>query len=427
MSGAAELLAEGRRREAAGDSRAAIATCQQAILAAPWEPAGYIHLSELLYVGGFVPEAHGILDVGLKRLPASPLLNWSRLMVGLPIVPTDRAEIDTAIDAYRKGLRELCAVCFASGAALTEAARAVGLRDPFFLPYLGIDDRGLSAMFGRLAADVMAANLPAHASPALVPWDGREKIRVGVVCGLFLRHAVWRIPTRGWVTHLDRSRFHLIGYHTRDNRDAETDRAAALFDRFHAGWAPLSTWLERIRADAPHALIYPELGADQTAFQLASLPLAPVRCTGWGQPVTSGLPTVTHYLSSDAMEPAEADDHYTERLVKLGGLGTVLDRDAASWGETPPDGDAWSRFDFPPDAVRVLCCQATQKYLPEYDDLFPRIARAVPKRALCSSRRPNARAMCSGAGSTSLFTPRAWPGSNTACSSPPYPTRRFPL
>jgi predicted O-linked N-acetylglucosamine transferase (SPINDLY family) len=378
MSGATELLAEGRRQEAAGQSRSAIDIYQKAILAAPYEPAGYIHLSELLYVGGFVSEARGILDVGLRQLPASPLLNWSRLMVGLPMVAASRAEIDDAVNGYRRGLRELRSVCFANEAALTEAARAVGLRSPFFLPYLGVDDRALSTMFGRLATDIMAANLPAHATPVVTPWDRREKIRVGVVSGLFLRHAVWRLPTRGWIAQLDRSRFHLTGYHTRDQRDVETDRAAALFDRFHSGWAPLATWLTRIRADAPHVLIYPELGADQTSFQLACLPLAPVRCTSWGQPVTSGLPTITHYLSSDAMEPADAAGHYTETLVRLAGLGCVLDRDAASWGEAPHAGDAWAGFGFPPDTVRVLCCQATQKYLPEFDTLFPRIAQAVP-------------------------------------------------
>lgn len=365
--------------EAAGRRNEAIETYRRAILASPDDPAGYVHLGELLYVSGLIAEARGIYDVGLQRLPASPILNWVRCMAALPMVAADEAEIAAALAEFTERLHGLRAICFADHAALREAARAVGLRSPFFLPYLGQCDPALMALHGALAADIMAANDPIRARPRRVAWRPGEKIRVGVVSGLFLRHAVWRMPTRGWVTHLDRSRFALIGYHTREARDAETAAAERLFDRFHAGWGPLSAWTDRIRADAPHVLIYPELGADQTALQLAALPLAPVQCTTWGQPVTSGLPTIEHYLSCDRMEPPDADRQYTEQLVRLPGLGTVFTPEAASWGDPLPDGDSWAGFGLPEDSVRVLCCQATQKFLPRHDDVFPRIARALPK------------------------------------------------
>ncbi len=371
-------LADGRRLEASGQRDAAIETYRRAILATPDDPAGYVHLGELLYAAGFEDEARGVYDIGLRRLPASPLLNWARCMITLPMVPVDQGRRDAALASFAEQLDRLPAICFASQAALREARRAVGLRAPFFLPYLGDVDQALLRRHGRLAADIMAANDPARGAAPRVPLRDGERIRVGIVSGLFLRHAVWRMPTMGWVQHLDRTRFTLFGYHTRDERDAATVAAAGLFDRFQSGWAPVTTWCDRIGADAPHVLIYPELGIDQTSLQLAALPLAPLQCTSWGHPVTSGLPTIHAYLSSDAMEPPGADAQYTERLVRLPGLGACLDPDSRAWGEALGTGDAWARFGLPDDAVRILCCQSLSKFRAEHDDLLPRIARALP-------------------------------------------------
>ena len=64
---------------------------------------------------------------------------------------------------------------------------------------------------------------------------------MGIVCGFFRQHPVWRIPVRGWITEFDRTRFELIGYHTNGLRDSETEIAAAnceelLFDRLDSGF-----------------------------------------------------------------------------------------------------------------------------------------------------------------------------------------------
>lgn len=375
---AAALLAQGRSQQAAGQRDAAMQTFQRAILAAPDDPTCYAHLGELLYVGGFDAEARGIYDIGLRRLPASPLLNWARCMLTLPMVAADQSEAAAAREAFAERLLGLRAICFADGGALREAQRAVGFRSPLFLPCLGDVDPALMAAYGQLVADIMAANDPARGVAPRVRWRQGEKIRVGFVSGLFLWHAAWRMPTRGWVANLDRSRFTLIGYHTRDEQDEETRRAAPMFDRFHSGLTPLRLWLNRITADAPHVLIYPELGSDQTSQQLAALPLAPLQCTTWGRPATAGLPTVRYFLSADAMEPPDAGPQYTETLVRLPGLGTALDPDTTFWGNRPPEGDAWAGFGLAAESFRILCGQAPQTYSPEHDSVFPRIAQALP-------------------------------------------------
>ena len=60
---------------------------------------------------------------------------------------------------------------------------------------------------------------------------------------------------------------------------------------------------------------------DPLMTQLAALRLAPIQCVTWGHPVTSGLPTVDYFLSSELMEPKDGQDHYSERLIRLPGIG----------------------------------------------------------------------------------------------------------
>jgi predicted O-linked N-acetylglucosamine transferase (SPINDLY family) len=175
------------------------------------------------------------------------------------------------------------------------------------------------------------------------------------------------------MTGLDRRRFRLFCYHTGPERDAATDEAAALCERFVRGPLPVDGWRAAITADRPHVLIYPEVGMNPMAARLATLRLAPVQCNSWGHPDTSGYPTLDYYLSSALMEPPDGDDHYTERLVRLPNLSInyePLDVAAATV--------ARAELGLRDDAVVYWCGQSLYKYLPQYDEVFARIAREVP-------------------------------------------------
>jgi predicted O-linked N-acetylglucosamine transferase (SPINDLY family) len=171
---------------------------------------------------------------------------------------------------------------------------------------------------------------------------------------------------------LDRRRFRIFGYHTGVPQDAETNAAAALCDRFVQGPLPIDGWRAEILADAPHVLIYPEVGMDPIAAALAAQRFAAVQCNSWGHPDTSGFPTIDYYLSSDLMEPPNGQDHYTEQLVRLPYLSIFYEPiDAQSGSITRQDLGLRST------AIVYWCGQSLFKYLPQFDEVFPRIARAV--------------------------------------------------
>jgi len=76
-------------------------------------------------------------------------------------------------------------------------------------------------------------------------------------------------------------------------------------------------------------------------------------------------------LSAELMEPADAEQHYSERLILLPNLSIHCE-------PTPvlPRLDR-SEFSLRQSAIVYWCAQSLYKYLPQYDQVFARIAQAV--------------------------------------------------
>lgn len=293
----------------------------------------------------------------------------------LPVIAESQAAAAAARTAYEVQLRALLTMFDqASTERRAAAAAAIGRVQPFYLAYQGENDRDLQAEYGTLCWKLMSARYPTWSIP---PSPRRrlaqERIRVGFVSGFFNWHSVWTIPLRGWVEHLNRDRFSVHCYYTQALEGPATTTARGLADLFVDGPLSVEGWAERILQDNNDVLIYPELGMDPTSAQLATLRLAPVQCTAIGHPQTTGLPTMDFFLSSTLMEPEDGDAHYTERLVRLPNLGVYY---------LPPveDREPMTREDFglPSDRVLYWCCQSLFKYQPHADEVFVRIARAVP-------------------------------------------------
>ena len=254
-----------------------------------------------------------------------------------------------------------------------EALAAAG-KTPFLLAYQGRNDRELQQRYGGFVARAMATLYPDWASPPEVaPPRPGEAIRVGILSAYFYGHSNWKIPIKGWLKGLDKKRFRLFGYHLGHRQDEETALARKLCHRFTQGLGTLERWVEKIRADRLHVLLIPGIGMDDVTLRLAALKLAPVQATSWGHPDTTGLPTIDDYLSSALMEPADADRHYTERLVRLPNLSIWYEP-----RQVAPEALTRAEIGVREDAVLYWCCQSLYKYLPRYDEVFPRIAAAVP-------------------------------------------------
>jgi protein O-GlcNAc transferase len=287
----------------------------------------------------------------------------------LPVLYDDDEEIDRQRALFEQHLNELCDDV--ERGAVTDLVDGFGSHLPFYLPYQGRNDRHLQMIFGSLGCRLVSQRYPGAPMPP--PPAPDEPVRVGFVCGFFRRHSVWKIPLKGWITELDRRRFRLFGYHTRPVTDSETKIATEHCERFVQGPHTVEEWRRQILADAPHILIFPEIGMDVETAVLAAQRLAPVQCTSWGHPQTSGYPTIDFFLTSDLMEPADADGHYSEKLIRLPNLSYYYE----PIEETLPPlrrEDIGMR----PDATVFWCARSLYMYRPEFDQVFARIAKAVP-------------------------------------------------
>jgi predicted O-linked N-acetylglucosamine transferase (SPINDLY family) len=314
-------------------------------------------------------EASADLAQALALQPGHAEARIAVCFAELPVVYGDEGEISRRRAAYERKLREL-RDDVDRGLLQGDVIKAIGTRHPFLLAYQGADDRALQEIYGGMVARIVAQRY--QPAPLPPPPAVGEPIRLGIVSGFFYRHSNWKIPIKGWVSQLDRSRFRVTGYHLGMIHDEQTDLAEKMCDRFVHRTLDTDGWRREILADAPHVLIYPGLLMDTSSLQLAAQRLAPVQCNSWGHPETSGLSTLDYFLSSDLMEPPEAQDYYTESLVRLPNLSIYYEPI-----ESEPVSVTRAELGLRPGATVFWSAQSLYKYLPQYDDVFVRIARAA--------------------------------------------------
>jgi len=297
----------------------------------------------------------------------------------LPMIYANAAEVTRTRTAYAHGLetleRELDErITGLSGDQIVNNL----IWSNFFLAYQGEDDKELQVRYASLVASALDRAHPAWRAPLRAePVVGR-KIRIGFLSALLRAGTVGQYFTR-WLTDLDRERFEVCFYPLGAYVDAVTSAIQERADRvrpFVGGDAFPSLIAQVIRSENLDILVYPELGMDQVTFALAALRLAPRQYVAWGHPVTTGHAAIDCYFSCGMMEPPGADAQYTERLIRLPGIGTRFTRPPL------PQHTGREALGLPLDATLLLCPQSLFKIHPDNDTLFARVLSSNPRAVL---------------------------------------------
>lgn len=365
---------------------AAIESYQQAIKIQP--DIDYIHhnLGIAFTHNNKMQAAVEAFEQAVKLTPNYASAKLGICISQLPIIYSSVDEIEFRRNQYQQHLQNL-----AKGYELTnqeeraKAAEAVGAFQPFYLAYQGLNDRDLQRNYGEMICQIMSSRYPQYSQPLVMPTlDKNQKVRVGIISAFFYNHSNWKIPIKGWIENIDRSEFELFGYQPGIKKDNLTISANKTFDKFIHGVQSVEQLCEIIAQDKLHILIFPEFGMDQMTVQLGCLRLAPIQMTSWGHPDTSGLPTIDYYLSSDLMETENAQEHYTEKLVRLPNLSihyiplAILPEEIKK-----PD------IGLKQDEIFFWCCQSLFKYLPNHDDVFPSIAKELENSKFVFIKHPS--------------------------------------
>lgn len=295
--------------------------------------------------------------------------------LSLPMMYEKPEEIDHYRNRFRTNLDGLIeSIPLESDNQKAFALRGVQSTTNFYLQYQCRNDLDLQQKYGRFAHKIMTANYPQWARKKKMPPLGSDrKIRIGYVSTFMHDHTVGIFLT-GWLENHTQDAFDIHCYHLGKKVDHVTEHLRRSSHHFHHFFGEMEAAAEQICKDHLHILIYTDIGMDPITTQLAALRLAPIQCKGWGHPVTTGLPTIDYYLSSDLMEPKNAQVYYSETLVRLPNL-------ALCYRPPPLPQNPKNRemLDIPQDRFVYLSTQSIFKYLPQHDDIYPRIASAVPQ------------------------------------------------
>lgn len=288
----------------------------------------------------------------------------------LPRVYQDETEISLWRHRFSAALHSLTGTPLETPEQAEAALAGVLLMTNFELAYQGEDDRLLQEAWGKFVHAAVAKRFPdlASACPPPAPVKGR-RLKIGLVSEHFYSHTIMLLFGH-WALQADTSSVEIHSYMVGGIRDASSEVMAQQSVFRDLRNASIEDAARIIRKDELDCVVFPDLGMGKSSFVLAAFRLAPLQMVSWGHPVTTGLPTIDVFLTSDAMEPEDGEAFYSERLVRLPRLGIY-------YHPTPATSGSRAAFGLPDEAILYLCCQAQQKYLPQYDYLFPAIAAEV--------------------------------------------------
>jgi FkbM family methyltransferase len=337
-------------------------------------------LVEAYYNLGIVHQIRGKYQAGLRfyeqALQINPDYSPAKWLyyLSLPILYDTEADIIAHRRRFADKLDTLISETkLASPEDKQHALKGVSSTTNFYLQYQGQNDLDLQKKYGSFVCRVMAANYPSWSTSIKRSKSGiGKKIHVGYVSSFMRNHTVG-VYLMGWLENHDRSEFKISCYHIGNQTDALTKMFQQRCDHFYQIGGNIEAAAEQIIADDLDILVFTDIGMNAPATQLAALRLAPVQCKGWGHPVTTGLPTIDYYLSSDLMEPENAPNHYSEELVRLPNLALAYKRP-----NLPTHPKSRGELGIREDAFVYLISQSLFKLLPQHDAIYPRIAVEVP-------------------------------------------------
>ena len=357
--GSAEIANRlGNLLQTVGDGLAATRAYRRAVAA---NPAFIPALQNL----GYSLINQGATDEGLASLRRAQELNPSGITdaviaLALPVIYAHEKEVAARRDRLEANVQMM----LDSGRTIDTTDQAVPTN--FYCVYQGRNDRPVHQKLGRVFQGV-------DTTGGRGVRRDRERPRIGLLSAYFRAHTIGRLNL-GRVQHLDRDRFDVVVLSAQESEDPMDQAFRDAAETFVHVPHEIGAARTLIAEQDLDLLLFADVGMDTMTSTLVYSRMAPIQMVTWGHPVTTGSPTIDYFLSSEDLELPDADEHYTEQLIRRPTLGTYYHRPAV------PDLDgARAAFGLPDDAHLYACPQTLFKFHPEFDPLLAGILRADPQ------------------------------------------------
>jgi protein O-GlcNAc transferase len=354
--------------------QAASEILEQAIEMKPHSEELYFQAIVTRQLAGQTEEAIAIAEEAIQLFPESLSLKLEAPRI-LPIVYRNPEEIEFYRQRFIQGLNKVSKkLSLDTEESKKKAMLGTRRFTNFYINYQGKNDLELQKNYGNLLHQIMAANYPHWIEPlSHPPLTSKGKIRVGYISNCMRNHSAAKTRL-GWLRHSDRDRFELYCYYTARPTDSFTKLFQIHSDVFHHIPSDLERVCQQIIDDRLHILVFLDIGMHPLTMQIAALRLAPIQCVGWVHPVTTGLPTIDYFISNELMEPENAEEHYSEKLIRLPNIGISYAKPLV-----PKLTKTRANFQLKQESIVYLCCQSLFKYLPQHDYIWGEIAQKVPQ------------------------------------------------
>jgi protein O-GlcNAc transferase len=201
------------------------------------------------------------------------------------------------------------------------------------------------------------------------------KIRIGFCSAHYKpRHIITEVMA-GVLKHLPRDRFEVFVIHI--IKDEQDPTAVSQYADHTVRILPrgLRQMQEAVAKLALDVLVYPDIGMEPLTYCLAFARLAPVQAVFCGHPVTTGIPNIDYFVSSQYFETDEADAHYSEKLVRLKSMGLHTTLNTSDPIIRP---NVRQRLGLGNDDHLYACPVTLFKFQPDFDHAIARILDADP-------------------------------------------------
>ncbi len=337
---------------------------------APQAIDAHIAMANAQVAVGDLAAAHAHWRRAQEIDPAHPLARWAALHYPERAVFGSDQEIEAFRQHWRNELQYFeSAPTPDTGNCLRMIQSCANFRLVYVIDEVLESARRYTAVLGRFCDQLFSIDAPRPPTRIL-----RERRRIGIVSSNFGWHSVSRV-WRDLMLGVERNKLELVCFKLDDTEDASIAEWRRCSDHFVEAQGSLPEWQRCIAAADLDVVIFLDLGPDAVAQALATRRYAPVQCTTWAFPATSGLSTIDYYLSSELMEPEQsiAQTHYTETLIRLPGLACsyIPDAPLIEAAATVPAKRKNA-------GIRFVCAQSHMKLVPAHDALFARVLAQTP-------------------------------------------------
>jgi protein O-GlcNAc transferase len=260
---------------------------------------------------------------------------------------------------------------------LQDPLKDIGLTN-FYLAYQGRNDKAHQQLLGGILAKALSAtpytarnpknNLDSKTAQPIHHVKSQKPYRIGVISKfLYENHTITKLY-QPLIDHLNRDQFQPI-YFVIDSGQAQATPLKPSAGDPLIVLSPSDLEKNRlcVLEQDLDLLFYLDIGMDPTTYFMAFSRLAPVQCTTWGHPSTTGIPTLDYFITHPPLEASSDNDKrpedcYSETPVLMSLLNTCYQKP-----EKPMKSFHRESFGFTTEQHLYICSQSLFKIHPDFD------------------------------------------------------------